>query len=261
MLGVSLALLLQAPTPAPPPKVVAGEIAGPVACASNPKLTYALYLPTRFTADRPWPILYIFDPRGRGKLAAELFKDVAERRGFILASSNDTESDNPNAPNAAVVNALWSDTHQRLPIDPKRVYATGFSGGSRLAFSLGVALNGGLAGVVAVGGGFPPDRPPMKGLPFAVFGIVGTRDFNYYEMRELDATLEKLGATHRLEVWEGEHDWPPPELAGEALEWMDLVAMKKGLLPRDEAMIEGFDTRRRPAQGRRRSASQGRPRR
>jgi predicted esterase len=242
MLGFVAAVLLQAAAP-PAPRVAPGEIADPVPCASNSKLTYALYLPTRFTPERAWPILYIFDPRGRGRLAAELFKDVAERRGFILASSNDTQSDNPKAPNSEAINALWGDTHLRLPIDSKRVYATGFSGGARLACSLGLALNGGLSGVIAVGGGFPPERPPVKGLPFSVFGTVGTRDFNYYEMRDLDVALEKLGLSHRLEVWEGDHDWPPPELASEAVEWMDLIAMKKGTLAREDAVVEAFYTR------------------
>lgn len=242
MLGLVAALLLQAAAP-PAPKGAPGEIADRVPCASNPKLTYALYLPTRFTLERSWPILYIFDPRGRGKLAAELFKAGAERRGFILASSNETQSDNPKAPNGEVINALWGDTQRRLPIDPKRVYATGFSGGARLACSLGLGLNGGLAGVIAVGGGFPPERPPARGLPFSVFGTVGTRDFNYYERRDLDASLEKLGLSHRLEVWEGDHDWPPSELASEAVEWMDLIAMKKGTLAREDAVVEAFYAR------------------
>ena len=96
--------------------------------------------------DRRWPILYVFDPRRRGQLGAELFREVAERRGFIVASSNDTESDNPNAPNGDAINALWADTHTRLPIDPQRTYATGFSGGARLAFALAQLLNGGLCG-------------------------------------------------------------------------------------------------------------------
>src|SRR6185295_15275165 len=76
-----------------------GEITDPIVCTANPKRSYALYLPKAYTADRSWPILYVYDPRKRGKLAAELFREVAERRGFIVASSNDTESDNPDAPN------------------------------------------------------------------------------------------------------------------------------------------------------------------
>jgi predicted esterase len=242
VLDLALVLLLQAPAAALP-RTAAGEIADPVPCVSNPRFTFALYLPTKFTPEKAWPILYVFDPRGRGKIAAELFREVAERRGFIVASSNDTQSDNPKAPNADVINALWSDTQQRLPIDAKRVYATGFSGGARLACSLGIALRDGLAGVIVVGGGFPPDRPPSKGQPFAVVGLVGKHDFNYYEMRSLDAALGKLSVPHRLEVFDGAHEWPSPEVAASAVEWMDLLAMKKGALALDETLVEGFHAR------------------
>ena len=96
----------------------------------------------------------------------------------------------------AAINGLWADTHARLPIDPQRSYAAGFSGGARLACTLGHILEGGLAGVIAVGGGFPLDRPPSKAMKFAVFGTVGTRDFNYYEMRQLDGS--SLGSPCRI---------------------------------------------------------------
>ncbi len=220
-----------------------GAIVDPIPCDANPKFSYALYLPARFTMERRWPILYVFDPRRRGQLGAELFREVAERRGFIVASSNDTESDNPNAPNGDAINALWLDTYSRLPIDRERTYAAGFSGGARLAFTLAQLSKGALAGVIAVGGGFSPDRPPAKGMKFGVFGTVGTRDFNYYEMRQLDAQLARLAVPHRIEVWEGEHAWPPVALAAQAVEWLDLQAMKRGVLAPDPALLDAYYAR------------------
>ncbi len=226
-----------------------GEVADKVPCVADPKHSYALYLPTRFTTAHAWPILYVFDPRRRGKLGAELFREAAERRGFIVASSNDTESDNKDAPNGEAINALWADTHGRLPIDPRRTYAAGFSGGARLACALGQALPGALAGVIAAGAGFAPDRPPGQGTKFGVFGTVGARDFNYYEMRQLDTQLAKLAVPHRIEVWEGEHAWPPVALAAQAVEWLDLQAMKRGVLAPDPALIEAYATRDRAVAG------------
>jgi dienelactone hydrolase len=237
--AIGLALAADVSLPAARP----GEITDKVPCAADPKLSYALYLPAGFRRDRSWPILYVFDPRRRGRLGAELFREAAERRGFIVASSNDTESDNKDAPNGAAINGLWADTHARLPIDPRRSYAAGFSGGARLACTLGHVLDGGLAGVIAVGGGFPPDRPPSKAMKFAVFGTVGTRDFNYYEMRQLDMQLARLAVPHRIETWDGEHDWPPVALATHAVEWLDLQAMKHGALAPDPALIEAYARR------------------
>jgi predicted esterase len=227
----------------PAPTLRPGEVMDPVRCDGDPTFTYALYLPSGYRPERKWPILYAFDPRRRGRLAVELFREPAERLGFIVAGSNDTESDNPKAPNAAAVNLLLQDVERRLPIDAGRRYATGFSGGGRLAGSLGWALKGGLAGVIGCGAGFPPEQPPKRDLPFVFFGTVGDRDFNYYEVRELGATLDRLGIENRIETFEGGHEWPPADLAAEALEWMELSAMRRRVTPLREAFVEAFFTR------------------
>jgi len=62
-------------------------------------------------------------------------------------------------------------------------------------------------------------------------------------MRQLDAQLAKLAVPHRIEVWEGEHAWPPVALAAQAVEWLDLQAMKRGVLPPDPALIEAYYAR------------------
>ena len=136
---LAAALAVQAPVDSAP-RVPLGAITDPVRCGADPGLSYALYLPSAYSPQKPWPILYVFDPRGRGRLAAELFRDVAERRGFLVASSNNTESDNPEAPNDRVISILLEDTHGRLSIDERRIYASGFSGGARMACGLGYAL-------------------------------------------------------------------------------------------------------------------------
>ena len=113
-----------------------GDIVPSIACAADPEMTYAYYLPRAYTADRVWPVLFIFDPRSRGAFAADLFRDPAETLGWILVSSNNTRSDDPAAPNARAVGAMWDDVHTRFTTDRKRVYTTGFSGGAILAWLL-----------------------------------------------------------------------------------------------------------------------------
>ncbi len=92
----------------------------------------------RFAGARKWPVLILFDPRSRGKLAAELFRGAADEFGWILASSNNTMSDGPGEPNARAINAMIPDVMKRLPIDEKRIYAGGFSGGAVLAWTVGL---------------------------------------------------------------------------------------------------------------------------
>ncbi|HSU80898.1 MAG TPA: hypothetical protein VLR69_00700, partial [Thermoanaerobaculia bacterium] len=194
----ALALLLlavQAPALKPAAPAAAdlprGQVVEKVVCAANPQESYALYLPSGYTPDRAWPILYILDPRSRGDLAAERFRPGAEKYGYILASSNNTLSDTTIDPNVEAMRAMWTDTHGRLAIDGRRVYAAGFSGTVRSCCVLARAVPGTLAGIIGAGAGFPFHEPPRKGDPFVFFGTLGDKDFNYYEVMDLEPRLRE----------------------------------------------------------------------
>jgi len=224
------------------PELRPGEIAPTVVCQSDAKQSYALYLPSSYlpSPGRRWPILFLLDARGRGPLGAEHFREGAEAHGYIVASSNNSAGDAPWEPNVAAMRAMWNDTHRRFSIDPRRVYAGGFSAGARIACLLADVAPGDITGVIGCGAGFPVNRPPRKDTPFLYFGAVGNTDFNYQEMRELDSALASLGLAHRLAVFEGGHAWPPPAVCREALAWMELSAMKRGVRPRDAALVESL---------------------
>ena len=196
--------------------------------------------PARTDPDRTWPILYAFDARSDGRFVAELFRAGAERYGFIVASSNNSASDGPTEPNVTSMRAMWADTHERFPIDDKRVYAAGFSGTVRFACVMAAASPGTIAGIIAAGAGFPFDMKPTRDTPFLYFGTVGDRDFNYYEVMDLDEQLTDLALPHRVELYPGPHQWMPEELATKALAWMEVQAMKKGTRPKDPALIQAL---------------------
>jgi hypothetical protein len=121
-------------TPAPfhqePFAVSRGQIVGPVACASDANQSYVLYLPSNYTPERRWPILYAFEPPARGRLAVEIFQEAAEKYGYIVAGSNNSRNV-PWEPSLASIRAMWTDTHARFSLDERQVYTTGFSGGAR----------------------------------------------------------------------------------------------------------------------------------
>jgi len=200
--------------------------------------TYAAYVPSGYTADREWPIAYILDPRARGALAAERFRAAAEKHGYILASSNSSQSDVQVDPNPQALKAMWADTHGRFRIDQRRVYLVGFSGTARSAIYMARQLKPGtIAGIVAVGAGYPGDRP-RKGDPFLFYGAVGNTDFNFDEVMQLEPALAAAAVTHHVEVFDGAHQWPPEAPAIAVFDWLELQAMKAGSRPRDEALVE-----------------------
>lgn len=241
--ALALSLLLAAPTAlaeAPAAGLARGRIVDGVTCAAAPEESYALYLPSGYTPERAWPILIILDPRSRGALAAEAFRAGAEKYGYILASSNNTLSDTSLDPNVKAMQALWADTHARFRVDDARVYLAGFSGTVRSACTLARAVPGSITGIVGAGAGFPFPAPPRKGDPFVFFGTVGDKDFNYYEMMDLEPRLAAAGIVHHLEIFDGVHQWPPQPLATRALDWMELQAMKAGKRPKDAALVDAL---------------------
>ena len=202
---------------------------------------FALYLPPRYTTGRRWPILLVLDPRGRALLGLQLFRDAAARLGWIVMSSYNTLSDGPlPEPNAAAVNAMLASAQARWSIDTSRLYLAGFSGTARAALAFAVALRGHVAGVLAAGGalGFTlggPETAFAGDSTFAYFGAAGTRDFNYEEVLAMAGRFQRTRVPYRVVTFAGPHSWPPPDVCGDALDWLELRAMLGGLRPMDSS--------------------------
>jgi hypothetical protein len=216
-----------------------GTIVDDVKCAADASQSYALYLPSAYSPDRPWNLLIAFHPGARGRLMVEKYRAAAEEYGYIVAASN-TSRNGPWSVSAAAIQAMWPDLGRRFSVDPKRIYVTGMSGGARVAMQVALGKNN-IAGVIASSAGYP-DSQPRATVPFAVFGTAGREDFNYLEMRQLD---RKLTSPHFLAIFSGGHTLPPDPVAVEAIEWMELQAMASRLRARDEALVERLLEKRR----------------
>ena len=213
-----------------------GKVVGKVACTADLTQSYALYLPSDYTAEKKWPIIFCFDPRARGIVPVERLRAAAEKFGWIVVGSNNSRN-GPWSDNAVAMRAVLQDAETHLAMDPQRIYAAGMSGGARVATQLG--LSGRIRGVIGCSAGFPvmPDGVPRK-VPFIFFGTAGTTDFNYREMQRLENELEVRHVTHRIVFFEGSHEWASAELLAEAIEWMEIQAMRAGVRRKDDAMIQ-----------------------
>jgi predicted esterase len=233
-----MVLLLAHSTLAQTDSIPKGQIVESIAALNDSSQSYALYLPLNYTPDRKWPVLYAFDPGARGRVPVERFKEAAEKYGWIVLGSNNSR----NGPWNVVVNAwnaMLTDTHQRFAIDDERSYATGFSGGTRAAVRIAIGCKC-LAGVMANGAGFPSDLAPTQDMHFVFFGAAGVDDFNFAELKSLEEPLTKAGISHRVQTFDGRHEWPPVSVATAAVEWMELHAIKAGKRPRDDVFINSM---------------------
>ncbi len=191
-----------------------------VACRTDASQTYTLFLPASYDVSKQYPVLLVFDPRGRGTKAAQIFVPAAGEYGWIVISSNQTRSDGSSEPNERALRALLPELG-RYAVNPDRIYATGFSGTAMIAWGLGIAT-GKLAGAIGVGGRLVPEVPPSR-FNFAHYGFAGVRDFNQREMRMVDEALEGR-VPHRYQSFDGEHQWITPALAREAIGWFEALA-------------------------------------
>ena len=224
---------------ASPSPLPTGRVVDSVVCVHDPSQSYALYLPSGYDTQRRWPILYAFAPNGRGSMPVNLFSEAAEDYGYIVVGSNNSKN-GPMAPILAAMDALWRDTQTRFAIDPNRIYSTGSSGATSPAILLGFAQG---AGVIACAGAldarsvhYPKDR--VK--PLSWFGVAGIADFNYPLMESFGRHLQQLGVATRFVTFDGRHSWPPKEVARQAIEWMEIQAIKSGDRKRDPSVIDAL---------------------
>jgi dienelactone hydrolase len=223
--------------PLPDGEIETGRIIPRVECRDDPGESYALYLPSGYDPAKAWPLLVLFDSGARGELAANAFREGAERRGFILAASN-TCRNGPWEPVIRAARAVVRDISGRFTIDAGRLYAAGFSGGARAASLLSRMIEKPVAGLIGCGAGLAPSTVPSQIKPSVYIGTVGDADFNFQEMRRLDAALDEAGVLHRIFYFEGRHDWPAPGLCARTLDWLDVAAMASGGKPKDAALLD-----------------------
>lgn len=217
-----------------------GVVIERVVCQNDNAQSYALYLPTNYSPEKKWAVLYAFDPFAQGKVPVEIFREAAERFGFIVVGSNNSRNDLGFEKLTEIITAFWKDSHSRFNLDEKRAYVAGLSGGARVASYFAVSCRGCVAGVIACGATFTPNFPLDKTLPFSIFGTVGVNDFNFPELIKTFDKLNQIGSVNRLDVFDGTHQWLTKVLAFDALEWMNLQAMKSGRIETDKKFVENL---------------------
>jgi dienelactone hydrolase len=212
-----------------------GVVTDNINCKKQGNQTYALYLPSYYTTKQKFPCIFFFDAHARGAFPLRKYKELAEKYGFVMAGSNISKNGMSWSSTDDVVKTLMADVLSRVNVDGKRIYTSGFSGGSRVASSVAL-LDGGIAGVIGCASGFPQNGNEGQNK-FDYAGIVGDYDFNVIDMEKLDEALEKNSFNHQLLEFEGKHEWPPMREFNTAMLWMQVNAMKENLQTKNDSII------------------------
>ncbi len=214
-----------------------GEIIDNVICKNDASQSYSLYLPSTYSSEKMYPVIYAFDPHGVGKYPISLYKNLAEKYNYIVVGSNNSKNGTTWDESQAIANRLFEDAPARLSIDSKRIYVLGFSGGARVANGLAIT-NGSISGVVCCGAAAPAANSPAPRNDYTFLGIVGNEDFNYVEMKKYDKVdLAGHNIKHVLLTFNGKHEWPAESIMDEAFWWLELNNMRKNPSAKNDTLL------------------------
>lgn len=214
-----------------------GKVLNPVYVKGDSSVSYALYLPSSYSTEKKYPVIYFFDPHAGGHIPIDKYKDLAEKYNYIIIGSNNSENGMKWDHIGPVIQNMMGDAKLRMSIDPQRIYTGGFSGGARVASSTAIII-GGVSGVISCGAGIGTKQQARQ--KFSFFGIAGNEDFNYTELKNLNDQMDGTDWSHYLEVFDGKHEWPPVENMNDAFLWLELNAVHDGLVTKNDSLVTAF---------------------
>lgn len=165
---------------------------------------YIVHVPPGYDGKNALPVVIMFHGGGgkaRGAMSETGWSAKADRENFLAVYPEGVARDparhasfarNPqtwndgstrmalaavqkNIDDVGFVNAMLDDLSTRLRVDPRRLYATGFSNGASMAFRTGRELAARLAAIAPVAGSDWLDQPaPARPIPLLY--ITGTQD-------------------------------------------------------------------------------------
>ncbi len=199
--------------------------------------SFALYLPKNFSLDKQWPIVFVYDIKGRAKQAISLFVNAAEKEGYILAASKAINDSLKLSENVLISNRLFHSVNSLLPIQKERVYTAGFNDGARMAALMPVFISD-IQGILSFGAAIPNKEVLSTKNKFHFIGIVSVMDYNYTQMLNSKLVLDRLKFQNQLFVYEGNQNLPYEEYISRALKAFTVAAINSNILPPNSEFIE-----------------------
>lgn len=156
--------------------------------AAGARRSYLLHLPPAHRAGEPLPLLLVF--HGGGGDAAGIARhtrlsEAATARGYAVVYPdgvdgrwNDGRGRAAGQDDVGFIRVLLDSLRRELPVDPRRIFATGISNGAGMAFRLACDLPGTLAAIAPVAGALPTalEERCADTAPVSLLMFQGTAD-------------------------------------------------------------------------------------
>ncbi|WP_089788013.1 hypothetical protein [Chitinophaga sp. YR573] len=214
-----------------------GKVIDTVICKNDATQSYALYVPSKGNKE-VLPVIYLFDPHADGKLPLNKYKSLADTYGYILVGSNNSKNGNDWSATENIWNNLSADVQSRLKIDSNRIYTGGFSGGAKVAGYIALKYPV-IKGVIVNGAGMPDGTSPAD-FNFSYTAIAGEGDLNLTDIVAFSKALVNTQTRQHLIFFDGKHEWAPDSTMNLAFAGLQLDAMQKNIIPKNEKFINDY---------------------
>jgi hypothetical protein len=188
-----------------------GEVIGPIEVSSS--ANYLLYIPKSLPDDRDVPLLFYTHSQGASRKLLDRITEAAEMTGWIFAMSVESSNKNSVESNCRASEDAVDHIRKKLPVDRKRLYFTGNSGGGAQSYynadkmdACGVMPN---VGYIPSGAGTPS---------VDCFIINGGKDYNRYVSAR---NRKKIGDTAIHRFHRKGHGVAPNWLMIEGVCWLE----------------------------------------
>ncbi len=199
---------------APADSFALGTVINSVTVKTSSAESFALFLPEDYSEDTARPMLIFFDPHGNGNLPLRKYAALAQKYGYMMMGSNNSENGITQAQTLYYAKNLLTEALARF--NTSKVYMCGFSGGAKVALMAASQLPQVEAAIYC--GATSPIEPTHS---LKLLGFAGTADMNYTDMVEFERTLKNTNIEHYLVEWDGKHEFPSAEVFEDAFIFLE----------------------------------------
>jgi len=202
--------------------------------------SFAMYLPTNYSVDKKWPIVFILDNEGRGINVARLFSSAAEEQGYLLVASNNISKEDSLISNLEIASRLIEKIALNFPIDENRIYTAGLKEGALVASALPVVFPE-IKGVLAVEDVWVnKDFLKKDSKKRIIVGFASYKSALYNNFSEYFNLYNIFDYKTLIYNFDEEHMWPSSQLISQGLGSFTLQAMLDGSQPKDTQIINSL---------------------
>ena len=196
--------------------------------------TYFFYVPASYNPVKAIPLVIVLHGGGgnaRGAMRMSQMNAKADQEGFIAVYPNGTgplegslltwnawnccgSAVKNQVDDVGFIRAVIEKLEKEYAIDPKRIYATGFSNGGMMAYRLGCELSDKIAAIAPVSGAMNAEKPSFSN-PVSVIIFHGTEDQHVlYDGGSPKKTMDRVArvdkpVSYPVSFW-AHHDYCQP---------------------------------------------------